>query len=167
MTDIVIKQEWHSIRASNYLGIQKNGYSTVKKNFPDAFQVYLPNTSLPNWTVIRNPMDRFVSGLAYDLRYTPYIDKTKIINNIENLIVTNYMNGPKKSNGFGCHTQMQSLYFLGEKIDFFVDISDLETFIKIHNNGIYKSEKENKTTKEEKEAALEIINSVDKTKLNA
>lgn len=160
-----INYEWYTILNSNYLLIHKNGCSSVRRNFSNTRSL-LPNPELMNWTTIRNPIERFKSGLAYDIKSAGYANISKLHDKIENLIYGDHSH-LGKAKGNTCHTYMQSLYFLNEKIHMFVRIEDLEDFIRVHHHKHeYFDDGENKNGKEEVEIASKIIDSIDKRRLN-
>ena len=163
MNNLSINYEWYDIRNSNYLLIHKNGCSTIRKNF-DMNRIDSPSEYKFRWTTIRSPMERFISGLAYDIGRTKYVNVERLKKNPEELLFGEH-NDFGIDAGMSTHTYMQSLYFLNEKINMFVKMEDLKDFIELHNRE-YISEGENKTTEEEKQIAQEIVSGIDKQRLD-
>ena len=155
---------YYQIGQSYYLLIQKNGCSTVLENFD--YQIILDDSpefhmEYPRWTVIREPYERFVSGLAYDLkRLKRHLKEqqieTYINKNSEKLFFGKFNEYQMQHGGWVSHTYPQSFYLFNKKIDHYVNIEDLNLFINIHNKN-YKPSGENKTNKEDKEFAMHMI----------
>jgi len=129
--ELIDKCEWAHHGAHSYLLIQKNAIKSVTRALGN---YYLDNVPNPNnglkWTVIRHPMDRMISGLAFDIKLNPKIHETYIIDNLQNslygLMSPVFRSDIHKEN----HTYLQSNYLINNPIDFYVDINDLNTFLK-------------------------------------
>lgn len=131
--------EVFSTESSNYLLIHKNGSSQIKTLLKDNSKEIYTSLSIPYsnpyWTTIRNPYDRFISGLTYDI-FQVYGN----LNNIEKFLNIDFLkktcyfiNNPyHRVKGFISHTLPQWTYLFNQPLNFFVDISDLDLFIPIH-----------------------------------
>ena len=145
--------EIYSTEVSNYLLIHKNGCTQVKSLLKNNYKELNLNQSLPNkkpyWTVLRDPYDRFISGLTYDLLIV-YGN----IDNIEKFLDIKFLKNSYlfkispyyRSRGFISHTIPQWTYLFNQPLNFFVDIKDLDAFSNIHFNVVLESK--NKTRKE-------------------
>ena len=127
-------------QTNNYLLIHKNGCSQVRKhlyeNFPQVeFKEYFPSNNKLNWTVVRDPYNRFISGLTYDL-----LRQFKTLDNLYKIIKnTNFstffyekINLRSRPKGNVNHTALQWTYLFFQPIDFLVNIKDLDNFLDIH-----------------------------------
>jgi len=115
MKYLSINYEWYNIHNSNFLVIHKSGSQTILNNFECAKADYGPNPNLITWAVIRNPLERFISGLAYDIKRTNRTNFDSIIKNPEKLLFGEHNSIFKQQFMMVSHTYMQSLYFLNEK----------------------------------------------------
>lgn len=130
----MLNKEWLVAPTHNYLIIQKCGNSYVRNllcNFYNTSlrieQTYFrPNQNI-TWTVIRQPYERFISGLAYDIWINNYTNYDKIFDNLE-LLFKHSVSSTFKNTGKVIHTLLQNSYLLGQSIDMFVDISSLTEF---------------------------------------
>jgi len=123
-----------------YLKIHKNGCTFVqdcfKLNYPNSFKIsfFTPHPDLPFWTVIRDPYQRFISGLTYDIElHRNNENLEELINNLDykNLFLKKIH--PKfRKTGLIPHTLLQFTYLFKFNLDFFVSIKDLSHFSKIH-----------------------------------
>lgn len=135
----MLEREWCVCPTHNYLVIQKCGNSYLR----DVFQkIYKDNFFLARecnyrnlkWTVVREPKERFISGLAYDLWKNNYHSYDKVFENLNKLVQypvssTFYNQGKVK------HTILQSAYLVFQHIDVFVNMPDLTEFT-LHNFGV-------------------------------
>jgi len=69
---------WWQVKDSYYLLLRKNGCSSILQNFAPHRLTESKNPEFPKWTIIRDPMKRFISGLAYDMEQIG-LDKAKKI----------------------------------------------------------------------------------------
>ena len=115
-----------------FLLIHKNGSTSVRKII-EKNKYILNSVWCPNkirWTVIRDPYERFVSGLNYDLkRHKVQLNEINIyelfndVVNLNNRINTNIN-----------HCISQASYLMNANIQWYVDIKDLNVFLKMHFN---------------------------------
>ena len=113
-----------------YLLIHKNGSSSVRKcmeRLNPVLTTEIKNNKI-KWTVIRDPYERFISGLNYDLN-RHNIDPTEI--NYRELFNGN-INLKSRESGHVNHCISQVSYLINANIDYYVDIKDLHLFLKMH-----------------------------------
>ena len=139
--------EFYETEKYQYLLIHKNACTSVtnlinKENF---FVTNKKNLYKVRWTVIRDPFERFISGLKYDLKKNNL--KIKDIN-INKLFISK-INKETRTQGFVNHTCSQILYLLNADINWYIDIKDLNLFLKIHFGK-----------------NIQLNKNIDKTKLN-
>ena len=148
--------EFYETPKYQYLLIHKNA-STSILNFiqkDDYFITKNKNLSKVRWTVIRDPFERFVSGLVYDLKRNNL--KVEDIN--LDKIFTSKVNEKIRQTGFVNHTCLQTLYLINADIDWYVDINDLEVFLKMHfNEKICLNKLENYDLKIDKEEVMKYL----------
>jgi hypothetical protein len=135
----MLEREWCVCPTHNYLVIQKCGNSYLRDIFQKIYgeSYFLArecNFRNLKWTVVRDPKDRFISGLAYDLWKNNYSNFDKVFENLNKLVQypissTFYNQGKVK------HTILQSAYLVFQPIDVFVNLPDLTEFV-LHNFGI-------------------------------
>lgn len=135
----MLEREWCVCPTHNYLVIQKCGNSYLRDIFQKIYgeSYFLArecNYRNLKWTVVRDPKDRFISGLAYDLWKNSYGNFDKVFENLNKLVQypissTFYNQGKVK------HTILQSAYLVFQPIDVFVNMPDLTEFV-LHNFGI-------------------------------
>ena len=113
-----------------YLLIHKNGCTSVTNliNQFDYFVTDKKNLNKIRWTVIRDPFERFMSGLKYDLERNNL--KIKDIN-IKNLFLSK-INKQTRTKGFVSHTCSQLSYLMNTDINWYIHINDLSLFLKMH-----------------------------------
>ena len=154
---------------NNYLLIHKNGCSHVKEHLYKNFEIVEHNNSFPqnnkvNWTILRDPYDRFISGLTYDI-----LLQFKSLNNLDTLInestlksfIYKKINLRTRKNGNVNHTIAQWTYLFSQPINFIVNLKDLNKFLDIHFKTRLNSFK-NETLFEHKKV---IINFIEKNKI--
>ena len=127
---------------SQYLKIHKNGTTFVqdcfKLNYPNSFsRIITSNISsdIPLWTTIRDPYQRFTSGLAYDIKLNNRDDEDleEILNNINyKKLFLGKMHPLTRIQGNINHCLLQFTYLFNFNINFCVDVDVLNTFIKMH-----------------------------------
>jgi hypothetical protein len=119
-----------------YLLIHKNGSSSVLQCMGKVFEDYTPtfdiNLDKVRWTVIRDPYERFISGLKYDLALQNL--ELKDINKED--LYQSLVNIQKRDKGKINHAGSQVPYLINTHIDWYVDIKDLSLFLKMHFNQI-------------------------------
>ena len=120
-----------------FLRIYKNGNKSVLEciieNYPGKFwQSTSPVKNKPRFAIIRDPYERFISGLKYDLDLQNLklkdIDKEDLYQSLINI--------KKRDEGRINHTGSQVPYLINTHIDWYVDIKDLSLFLKMHFNKI-------------------------------
>lgn len=141
--------DWRECPTHVYLAVQKNGHSYIM----DILENREPEPESefkPRWMVVRDPYDRFVSGLAYDLMQSDmnvnYLDK--VLSDPASIMfskLSRMYNRTGKTN----HSAAQSTYIINQKVDVFVNLSDLTEFCDA-NFGVVR-DKVNETPKEFKE----------------
>jgi len=115
-----------------YLPIHKNGSCSVIECMKDLNPSVTDEINLNKirWTVIRDPYSRFVSGVKYDLKQhnleTKDIDYSSLHNFRINLLT--------RKNGHVNHSASQIPYIINTNIDWYVELKDLSTFLKMHFN---------------------------------
>jgi len=125
------KIEFYETKDIQYLLIPKNGSMSVLKSFEKI--PHIVTRELANkvkWTVVRNPIDRLISGLAYDLN----LQKLSLKDiNIKSLFYSN-MHSVIKEFHYVSHTSLQIYYLFNAKINWYINIEDLDIFLKMHFN---------------------------------
>lgn len=128
----------------HYLVIQKNGctqiLSHIKQNYDQnslSLNTSLPLKTKPYWTTVREPYERFISGLTYDvLRHYGDLNKLEEIITLSNLKRMFNKRMPveikKYEEGSILHTTLQWNYMWNQNLDFIVDIKNLNTFLDVH-----------------------------------
>ena len=117
-----------------YLLIHKNGSSSVSKCMEslDFNLTNRVNLTKMRWTVIRDPYERFISGLKYDLNRHNLniedIDHSELYNSSTNV----FARQEKHIN----HTASQVPHLINTHINWYVELKDLNTFLKMHFNKI-------------------------------
>ncbi len=129
--------------------VYKNGNSSVMQCIQDKYKkediIYntprLSNTK-PRWVIIRDPYERFISGLKYDLdRHN--VDIKDI--DIKKLFTPNehhYINLARNNIN---HTVSQFASIMNAQVGHYVDMEDLDLFLKMHFG---KSVRLNQNTKD-------------------
>ena len=125
-------KEFYETDKFQYLLIHKNGSSSVceiiKKNKYILNSVWCPHKV--RWTVIRDPYERFTSALNYDLkRHKLKLDEINI-----NELFNGNVNQMTWENGNINHCISQASYLMNANIQWYVDIKDLNLFLKMHFN---------------------------------
>jgi len=119
-----------------FLRIYKNGNSSVinciQENFKNKFfTTSRPAIDKPRFAIIRDPYERFISGLIYDLkRHNIHIKDVKI----DKLFTTNETHIQNIITGNINHSASQIPYLMNTGITHYVDIKDLDLFLKMHFN---------------------------------
>ena len=155
---IVQNIEFYETDKFQYLLIHKNGCTSVTKliNEFDYVVTDIKNLNKIRWTVIRDPFERFMSGLEYDLTRNNL--KIKDIN-IKNLFLSK-VNKQTRTKGFVSHTCSQLLYLMNTDINWYIHINDLNLFLKMHFGKsvvVNKNKKEYKL-KINKEEIMKYLN---------
>lgn len=147
--------EWYVLPTHNYLLIQKTGCSYILNVFEsfyrDASDISSPTIPQENqknvcWTAIRNPHERFISGLAYDMWMTN-VNCDHLFSDLPNLI-NGHISAHFRSSRKVQHTLSQVSYIMYQPISFFVDIRDLTEFCFINFGVILNEDHQNKVPKD-------------------
>lgn len=159
----------------HYLSIQKNAstrirdYLTLNFSYVEPWVLTGPlNSPLPYWTTIRDPYDRFISGLSYDLyqnqdsipNLPKFLDEVDIFRIFYDKLPIQYKSITK---GKLNHTLLQWTYLFNQKINFYLDIKDLDLFADFHF-PLTSHKKMNETPLEFKEILIDYVNSNSKFK---
>ena len=113
-----------------YLLIHKNACTSVLKTIEHLSPVYttIKSDKKIKWTVIRDPYERFVSGLSYDLkRHNVKFSDIKL----EDLF-NGKVNILSRGDGHMNHCISQFSYIINTDINYYVHINDLNVFLKMH-----------------------------------
>jgi len=136
---------------SQYLVIHKCGNSSVRDAMGQPGMIHIPLSDRVIFTVIRDPVERFISGFIYDLFNSYVVTDNMQLSEIEYTVVNHIKNNdiynvyhyidPYKKNRLGArnsgsisHTIPQLSYIVNQPIQWFVDIKDLSTFLQLHYN---------------------------------
>jgi hypothetical protein len=164
--------EIFSTENCNYLLIHKNACTqilyTLRQNSEHVnFSPYLPLNHKPYWTVIRDPYERFLSGLTYDIKkvYGGVEKLEELLNTIDlkNLFL-NKVNKTYRSSGHAVHTLPQWTYLFNQPINFFVHINNLTLFLDTHFK--IKVERKNSADSEDIQFVRQYIESNKTLKAN-
>jgi len=122
--------EFYETDTFQYLLIHKNGSSTIRETIKYLNPVFSTKVNLNKvrWTVIREPYERFVSGLKYDLKRQNLDLKDIDINSTFNSRINNF----SRVKGNVNHTASQVPYLINCHINWYVELKDLHRFLKIH-----------------------------------
>lgn len=115
-----------------YVRIHKNGNKSVMNcildTYKDNIQYTFGLSKKPRFCIIRDPYERFLSGLNYDLiRHNLNFSDIKL-----NELFNGKVNLHTRSNGDINHCISQFSHIINVNIDFYVHINDLEIFLKMH-----------------------------------
>ena len=127
--------EFYETDNFQYLLIHKNGCTSVLESIKDVNPVYTENRNLEKicWTVIRDPYERFVSGLSYDLtRHNVDVKDVSL-----DKLFHSYSEKTTREKGNFNHTSSQVPYLINANVNWYVDISDLSLFLKLHFKKSY------------------------------
>ena len=136
-----------------YVRVYKNANESIMKCIKekygeDGYEASFHLNKKPRWAVIRDPYERFISGLAYDLdRHNVKIEDV----DIEKLFYMHQLHLRNSWAGNFKHSISQIPFMLTTQITHFICIEDLNIFLKMHfgkiekinNNNIKKQEIEN------------------------
>jgi hypothetical protein len=124
-----------------YLLIHKTGCQSVLKTFDSKNIKVVMNANKQSgkfcWTVIRDPMDRFLSGLCHNLSLSN-IELNQL--NLKQLLF-NIIHPNLRSVSLTPLTVLQTTYLIGTKVDIFVSHKDLNNFLQINFNTCFHENK--------------------------
>ena len=157
--------EYFTSKKDQYLLIHKCACTTIREAQKDYYKdidvLEYPLNDRVKWTVLRDPYDRFISGLSYDLVFNNYndiqktveklIEKDKLLDN-----VYEYINKFFRYKSRLSHIIPQSTYIVQQPIDFYVDIKDVDLFLKLNYYKTIPS-KENVGNKEVYRLVKEVV----------
>ncbi len=123
-----------------YVRIHKNANLSVMKCIEEKYgQQNVQNTTHQSkktrWAVIRDPYQRFLSGLRYDL-WKQKVNVKDI--NIKKVFTSNEHHARNILFRNINHASSQIPYFINTQISHYVDIDDLDLFLKMHFDKNYK-----------------------------
>ena len=135
-----------------YLLIHKNACTSVLKSIEHLSPVctHIKSDKKIKWTVIRDPYERFLSGLNYDLKRHDIKFTDIKLDDLFNGKVNIFSRG----NGNVNHCISQFSYTFNVDINYYVHINDLEIFLKMHFGQSYflnSDTKENNINLDKKE----------------
>jgi len=152
--------EFYSSPEQNYLLIHKNACTTIRDNLIKEFGSDLMDKRAGGgvtWAVTRDPYDRLLSALAYDIEVQYPQEDWGSLESIEEILstidYTKYIvnNVPHMSNYLGKaqHSVLQTIYLFDNNVDILVDLEDLEHFIPMHfKNPVGIKNRGNKSRKD-------------------
>jgi hypothetical protein len=113
-----------------YLLIHKNGSSSIVECLKNTNYIVTDKVNLNKirWTIIRDPYERFIAGLKYDLSRHGLDYKDINYSSLHNARV----NLLTRNSGHVNHTASQVPYLINTCIDWYVELKDLNTFLKMH-----------------------------------
>lgn len=116
-----------------YVRIHKNANKSVMNCILDTYKDDIHYTfglsKKPRFCIIRDPYERFLSGLRYDL-FINQVDIEDI--NIDKLFMSNENHLRNTLNGRINHCISQIPYIMNYQISHYIDINDLSLFLKMH-----------------------------------
>jgi len=133
-----------------FLRIHKNGNWSIQKIIEELYKDKWslstePSRGRPRFAVIRDPYSRFISGLKYDLERQK-VDIKDI--NIKKLFVSNEIHLRNLLTGNIKHSISQVPYLINTGISHYIDIEDLNLFLKMHFGKSQHINKSNMKTEE-------------------
>ena len=122
--------EFYETNNFQYLLIHKNGSSSIVKCLKNTDYIITNKVNLNKirWTVIRDPYERFIAGLKYDLSRHGLDYKDINYSTLNNACV----NLITRDKGHVNHTASQIPYLINTHIDWYIELKDLHTFLKMH-----------------------------------
>lgn len=139
-----------SPRKVQYLLVHSTGCSSIRNTMGighgteyEAEDLAPPNPDFVKWTCYKDPVERFKSGLFYDIKTTilnnSYEDNeekifARILNDERTFDCYNSLtnSGFLKKRGTIPHTVPQSVYWVNQPLDVFVPIEVLDMFLEMH-----------------------------------
>ena len=133
--------EFYETNSFEYLLIHKTGCQSVLRTFDSInFKVTMNQNKQSGkfcWTVLRDPMDRFISGLCHNLSLSNIeLNKLDLKQLLFNVIHPNL-----RSVSLTPLTVLQTTYLIGSKVDMFVSHRDLNNFLQINFNTSFHENK--------------------------
>ena len=133
--------EFYETNSFEYLLIHKTGCQSVLRTFDSINVKVTMNQNKQSgkfcWTVLRNPMDRFISGLCHNLSLSNIeLNKLDLKQLLFNVIHPNL-----RSVSLTPLTVLQTTYLIGSKVDMFVSHRDLNNFLQINFNTSFHENK--------------------------
>ena len=118
-----------------YVRIHKNGNTSVQRCILNTFKeniMYVNHLSKkPRFCIIRDPYKRFLSGLRYDLNRNKVNIKDIVI---KKLFTSNDIHYRNSMMGNINHSISQIPYLFNVQCSHYIDIEDLDIFLKMHFN---------------------------------
>jgi len=113
-----------------YLLIHKNGSSSVRECIKDLNPTVTQKVNFQKvrWTVIREPYNRFVSGLKYDLKRHDLKQDDINYDTLHNSKVNIF----SREQGNVNHSASQIPYLINTHVNWYVQLKDLPAFLKMH-----------------------------------
>ena len=149
--DIIETEKFQFVR------VHKNGNASVIKCIENNFKPeeihYTTHLSKKNrFCIIRDPYERFLSGLKWDL----WLNKVNIKDiDIKKLFTTNEKHPRNSWIGRIKHTTSQVPYLFNTQCTHYIDMSDLNLFLKIHFGSVEHLNKSNNKIKIDVEKYLD------------
>jgi hypothetical protein len=113
-----------------YLLIHKNASSSIVNCIKHLNPIVTDkiNINKVRWTIIREPYERFVSGLKYDLQRHNLNIKDIDYSSLFNSKINKF----SRLNGNVNHTTSQVPYLINTHINWYIEMKDLNIFMKMH-----------------------------------
>jgi len=133
--------EFYETNSFEYLLIHKTGCQSVLRTFDSINVKVTMNQNKQSgkfcWTVLRDPMDRFISALCHNLSLSNIeLNKLDLKQLLFNVIHPNL-----RSVSLTPLTVLQTTYLIGSKVDMFVSHKDLNNFLQINFNTSFHENK--------------------------
>ena len=133
--------EFYETNSFEYLLIHKTGCQSVLRTFDSKNVKVTMNQNKQSgkfcWTVLRDPMDRFISGLCHNLSLSN-IELNQL--NLKQLLF-NVIHPNLRSVSLTPLTVLQTTYLIGSKVNMFVSHKDLNNFLQINFNTSFHENK--------------------------
>tara|TARA_R100000654_G_scaffold10181_1_gene22851 strand:+ start:2137 stop:2724 length:588 start_codon:yes stop_codon:yes gene_type:complete len=141
--------EFYETNSFEYLLIHKTGCQSVLRTFDSINVKVTMNQNKQSgkfcWTVLRDPMDRFISALCHNLSLSNIeLNKLDLKQLLFNVIHPNL-----RSVSLTPLTVLQTTYLIGSKVDMFVSHKDLNNFLQINFNTSFHENKGSLVLKKE------------------
>lgn len=156
-------QEAYRTDKFEYLLIHKNGCQsvcrTIHRNGNYAVNPYVQG-GLPLFVVVRDPWERTISGLAYDLERTYGDISEEILDEIDwERMFYQPVHKHQKATTYISHSSVQIGYLFDINPNFYVDLKNLTPFLKIHFKHQIPEDMKNVGNKEFKEKLTKLLDS--------